>query len=79
MNENDFVTIPRYVIDTLRPKGYFQRFYALVGASSFSHVDAFETIETEREAYGLPNGYDNYQSFKRCKSYHVHNKLFLLR
>jgi hypothetical protein len=67
---NDFVTIPRYLVDTLRPQGYFRRFYALVGASSLSHIEAFEAIENERDAFGLPPGYDNYQSFKRCKTYH---------
>jgi hypothetical protein len=67
---DDFVTIPRYLVDTLRPQGYFRRFYALVGASSLSHIEAFEAIENERDMFGLPPGYDNYQSFKRCKTYH---------
>ena len=78
MNDNDFVQIPAYLIRTLRPEGYISRFYALISASSLSHVEAFEAIENEREQYGLPHGYDNYQSFVRGKSYHMRKGVFRL-
>lgn len=78
MNENEFVSIPRYLLRTLRPSGYISRFYALTSASALSHIEAFETIESEREAFGLPPGYDNYQSFRRCKNYHHNRGLFRL-
>lgn len=68
MNNDEFVTIPRYLLETLRPEGYIGRFYALVSASALSHVDAFEAIENERDRFGLPTGYDNYNSFKAAKS-----------
>lgn len=78
MNNDDLVTIPRYLIRTLQPQGYIQRFYALVSASSLSHMDAWEAIENERDLFGLPPGYDTYESFKRCKSYHLGRGLFRL-
>lgn len=71
MIENEFVSVPRYLLRTLRPSGYIERFYALVSASSLSHMDAFEAIENERDLFGLPPGYDSYQSFKTAKSYHM--------
>lgn len=75
MSDNENITIPRYLVCTLTPKGYLSRFYEIVQASGFSHVAAFEAIEGEREQFELPPGYDNYQSFKRCKSYHMGNRL----
>ena len=72
------ITIPVYLINTLSPKGYFNRFYELIDSSGLSQVDAFRTIELERELFSLPSGYDNYNSFKRCKNYHYNRGLFRL-
>lgn len=73
--KNDTITIPRYLVNTLTTRGYFSRFYDIVSASGFTHVQAFESIENEREQFGLPPGYNSYQSFKACKSYHRGHKL----
>lgn len=75
MNDNEQITLPAYLLRTLRPDGYFRRFYDLISVSALSHVEAFEAIEDERERFGLPPGYDNYHSFRRCKSYHMGSQL----
>ena len=77
MSDNTSITVPRYLLRTLTTKGYFSRFYEIVGASGLNHTEAFEAIENERELFELPPGYDNFQSFKACKSYH-RRKLFRL-
>lgn len=70
MKQDESILIPRYLLRTLRPDGYFSRFYELVQASALSHVQAWEAIEGERAAVGLPEGYTSYQSFARSKHYH---------
>lgn len=75
--DNDAVLIPRYLLGTLTPAGYFQYFYRAVQVSALSHREAWEAIEADREAHGLPPGYDSYHSCRNAK-YHHRGKLFRL-
>lgn len=68
MKHEESILIPRYLLRTLRPAGYFARFYELVSASALSHVEAWEAIEGERAAVGLPAGYTSQESFRAAKS-----------
>ena len=43
-------------------KGYFLRFYELV-AETKRYVQAWELLEEERDAVGLPRRYSEYQNF----------------
>lgn len=74
-NENETITMPRYLLRTLTPQGYFNRFYELVGASALSHVAAYQAIEDERHAFDLPPGYRGYEVFKSAKSRFFSNRL----
>ena len=56
--------IPVYVLRTLEPDGYAQRFWQFVQASALNHRQAFEALEHEREAFGLPCRYSSYESFR---------------
>jgi|688.fasta_scaffold63233_3 hypothetical protein len=64
------ITVPIDVINTLNPEGYEERFWQLVQASAMNHRQAWETIETERAFYGIPERYTSYESFRaaRCAS-----------
>ncbi|MCB0587029.1 MAG: hypothetical protein KDD06_17120 [Phaeodactylibacter sp.] len=68
MKHEESVLVPRYLLRTLTPAGYFSRFYELVQASALSHVQAWEAIEGERAAVGLPPGYTSPESCRVAKS-----------
>jgi hypothetical protein len=64
------ITIPLVVLDTLRPEGYAERFWAFVQASGLNHREAFEALEDERATYRIPERYKNYESFRSaCPHY----------
>ncbi len=77
MNDKDAVLVPCYLLRTPDPAGYFRYFYEAVQVSALSHREAWEAIEADRAAHGLPPGYDSYHSCKRAK-YHHRSKLFRL-
>lgn len=56
--------IPVYVLRTLKPEGYAERFWTFVQASALNHREAFEALEHEREVFGLPCRYSSYESFR---------------
>lgn len=51
--------------------GYFERFFELC-AENPTYRQAWESLEHEREEFGMPERYSSYESFKRGKSYHLH-------
>lgn len=77
MENDDFVMVPRYLLGTLTPAGYFQYFYRAVQVSALSHREAWEAIEADREAHGLPPGYDSYESCRVMK-HRYRGRLFRL-
>lgn len=77
MENDDFVMVPRHLLRTLEPVGYFRYLYQAVQASGLSHRQAWEAIEGERAAFGLPGAYDSYESCKSAKHHH-RGKLFRL-
>ena len=68
MKTEDCVLVPRYLLRTLRPEGYFNRFYDIVQASGLSHVRAFEAIHDEQVHFLGMATIDNYESFKSSKN-----------
>lgn len=62
--------IPSYVLRTLEPEGYARRFWQFVQASALNHREAYEALEDERQAFGLPCRYSSYESF-RAKGPHL--------
>lgn len=75
MEHEKGILIPRYLVKTLTPDGYFSRFYELVQASALSHVQAWEAIEAERRHFELPEGYSSHESFRAAKSRHLRGRL----
>lgn len=69
--KDDPVLVPRYLLHTLRPAGYFSRFYELVQASAMSHTQAFNALHDEQESILGVVTYDNYQSFRAGKCQYI--------
>lgn len=68
MKHEESVLIPRYLLSTLEPSGYFRRFYEVVSASGFNHKEAFFAIYEEQSQFFPRPTYDNYESFRAAKS-----------
>lgn len=64
---DDMVYIPMKVFSTLHPEGYQERFWHFVQASAMNHREAWEALEEERTAHGLPGRYTSYESFRAAK------------
>ncbi len=67
---NEPLIIPVYVLRTLQPQGYAERFWTFVQVSALNHREAFEALEGEREVFGLPCRFSSYESF-RAKGPHL--------
>ena len=67
-------SIPAKVLQTLTIPGYFARFYEILPEVGTNRA-AWERLEAEREELGLPERYSSYESFKACKSRHLHSGL----
>lgn len=67
------IAIPKRIVFALHIDGYFREFYENT-QKGMSHKEAWEKLENEFELYELPARYDNFESFKRGKSYHFKKK-----
>ena len=73
------IQIPEICIETLTINGYFRVFYRYLHEFDGNHRKTYEWLEDLRETYGMPRRYDNYQVFKRTKSYLMCAGVYILK